>query len=204
MSSLHSRAQISQDKEREIMTKHTLIALMEDKPGVLNRVASLFRRRNFNIESLTVGHSEMPGISRMTIVVNADHAGGIEQVEKQLYKLVNITKVSNVSHEPTVIRELALIKVHATAPTRAEIMQLVDIFRANVVDVAAESLTIEITGLEDKVNSLVQLLRPFGIKEMVRTGRVAMVRGGNGQTAQSVGHSSFAMASGQKGRGTGG
>jgi len=186
------------------MTKHTLITLMEDKPGVLNRVASLFRRRNFNIESLTVGHSEMPGISRMTIVVNADHAGGIEQVEKQLYKLVNVTKVSDVSHEPTVIRELALIKVHAAAPTRAEIMQLVDIFRANVVDVAAESLTIEITGPEDKVNSLVQLLRPFGIKEMVRTGRVAMVRGGNGQTAQSVSHSSFVMASGQKGRGTGG
>jgi acetolactate synthase-1/3 small subunit len=208
MSALHSRAQISQDEEREIMTKHTLVALMEDKPGVLNRVASLFRRRNFNIESLTVGHSEMPGISRMTIVVNEDHAGGIEQVEKQLYKLVNITKVSDVSHEPTVIRELALIKVHATAPTRAEIMQLVDIFRANVVDVAAESLTIEITGPEDKVDSLVQLLRPFGIKEMVRTGRVAMVRGGNGQTSQSVSHSrshsSFEMASGQKGRGTGG
>ena len=165
------------------MTKHTLIALMEDKPGVLNRVASLFRRRNFNIASLTVGHSETPGISRMTIVVNAAQAG-IEQVEKQLYKLVNITKVSDVSHEPTVIRELALIKVHATAPTRAEIMQLVDIFRAKVVDVAAESLTIEITGPEDKVDSLVQLLRPFGIKELVRTGRVAMVRGSNGQTIQ--------------------
>ena len=170
-------------KDRKIMTTHTLIALMEDKPGVLNRVASLFRRRKFNIESLTVGHSETPGISRMTIVVDADHAG-IEQVEKQLYKLVNITKVSDVSHEPTVVRELALIKVHAAAPTRAEIMQLVDIFRASVVDVAAESLTIEITGLEDKVDSLVQLLRPFGIKEMVRTGRVAMVRGSNGQKTQ--------------------
>jgi acetolactate synthase-1/3 small subunit len=169
------------------MTKHTLIALMEDKPGVLNRVASLFRRRNFNIESLTVGHSETPGISRMTIVVNADHAGGIEQVEKQLYKLVNITKVSNVSYEPTVIRELALIRVHATAPTRAEIMQLVDIFRAKVVDVAAESLTIEITGPEDKVDSLVQLLHPFGIKEMVRTGRVAMVRGNNGHLHRNSG-----------------
>jgi acetolactate synthase-1/3 small subunit len=165
------------------MTKHTLIALMEDKPGVLNRVASLFRRRNFNIASLTVGHSETPGISRMTVVVDADGAG-IEQVEKQLYKLVNITKVSDVSHEPTVVRELALIKVHATAPTRAEIMQLVDIFRAKVVDVAAESLTIEITGPEDKVDSLLQLLRPFGIKELVRTGRVAMVRGSNGQATQ--------------------
>ncbi len=167
------------------MTKHTLIALMEDRPGVLNRVASLFRRRKFNIESLTVGHSETPGISRMTIVVDADHAG-IEQVEKQLYKLVNVTKVSDVSHEPTVIRELALIKVRATGPTRAEIMQLVDIFRAKVVDVAAESLTIEITGPEDKVDSLVQLLRPFGIKEMVRTGRVAMVRGSNGRMTESA------------------
>jgi len=168
------------------MTKYTLIALMEDKPGVLNRVASLFRRRNFNIESLTVGHSETPGISHMTIVVDADQAG-IEQVERQLYKLVNITKVSNVSYEPTVIRELALIRVHATAPTRAEIMQLVDIFRAKVVDVADESLTIEITGPEDKVDSLVQLLRPFGIKEMVRTGRVAMVRGNNGHLHRDSG-----------------
>ena len=167
------------------MTKHTLIALMEDKPGVLNRVASLFRRRSFNIESMTVGHSETPGISRMTIVVDADHAG-IEQVEKQLYKLVNITKVSDISHEPTVIRELALIKVHATTAARAEIMQLVDIFRAKVVDVAAESLTIEITGPEDKVDSLIQLLRPFGIKELVRTGRVAMVRGNNGKMPPSV------------------
>jgi len=168
------------------MMKHTLIALMEDTPGVLNRVASLFRRRNFNIESLTVGHSETPGISRMTIVVDADQAG-IEQVERQLYKLVNITNVSNVSYEPTVIRELALIRVHATAPTRAEIMQLVDIFRAKVVDVADESLTIEITGPEDKVDSLVQLLRPFGIKEMVRTGRVAMVRGNNGHLHRDSG-----------------
>ena len=189
--------------EEKDMEKHTLVALMEDKPGVLNRVASLFRRRNFNIASLTVGHSETPGISRMTIVVEADHAG-IEQVEKQLYKLVNVTKVSDVSHEPTVIRELALIKVHATAPTRAEIMQLVDIFRAKVIDVAADSLTIEITGPEDKVDSLVQLLRPFGIKEMVRTGRVAMVRGSNGQKAQSANNSSFAVASGQKERGAGG
>jgi acetolactate synthase-1/3 small subunit len=176
---------IERRKDGRIMTKHTLIALMEDKPGVLNRVASLFRRRSFNIESLTVGHSETPGISRVTIVVGATPTG-IEQVEKQLYKLVNVTKVSDVSHEPTVIRELALIKVHATAPTRAEIVQLVDIFRAKVVDVAAESLTIEITGPEDKVDSLVQLLRPFGIKELVRTGRVAMVRGSNGQMTQSV------------------
>lgn len=157
--------------------RHTLVALMEDKPGVLSRVASLFRRRNFNIESLTVGHSETPGISRMTIVVSGDHTV-VEQVSKQLYKLINVTKVVDVTQEPAVFRELALIKVHATSTTRGEIMQLVDIFRAKAVDVAGDSLTVEITGQEDKVESLVSLLRPFGIKEMVRTGRVAMVRGG--------------------------
>jgi acetolactate synthase-1/3 small subunit len=149
---------------------------MEDKPGVLNRVASLFRRRNFNIESLTVGHSETPGISRMTVVVDGAKTG-IQQVERQLAKLINITEVQDVTHESTVIRELALVKVNATASTRAEIVQLVDIFRAKIVDVAADSLMIEITGPENKIDSLVDLLRPFGIREMVRTGRVAMVRG---------------------------
>jgi acetolactate synthase-1/3 small subunit len=160
--------------------RHTLVALMEDKPGVLNRISSLFRRRNFNIESLTVGHSETPGISRMTIVSEGGD-GTIEQVEKQLYKLINVTKVINVTEEPTVIRELALIKVTASGATRSEITALADIFRAKVVDVSPDSLTIEITGTEDKVDSLTSLLRPFGIREMVRTGRVAMVRGNNGQ-----------------------
>jgi acetolactate synthase-1/3 small subunit len=153
---------------------------MEDKPGVLNRISSLFRRRNFNIESLTVGHSETPGISRMTIVSEGDDTI-IEQVEKQLYKLINVTKVTNVTDEPTVMRELALIKVTASGATRSEITSLVDIFRAKVVDVAPDSLMIEITGTEDKVDSLADLLRPFGIREMVRTGRVAMVRGNNGR-----------------------
>jgi acetolactate synthase-1/3 small subunit len=160
--------------------RHTLVALMEDKPGVLNRISSLFRRRNFNIESLTVGHSETPGISRMTIVSEGDSTI-IEQVEKQLYKLINVTKVTNVTDEPTVIRELALIKVTASGAARSEITGLVDIFRAKVVDVAPDSLMVEITGTEDKVDSLANLLRPFGIREMVRTGRVAMVRGNNGQ-----------------------
>jgi acetolactate synthase-1/3 small subunit len=161
--------------------RHTLVALMEDKPGVLSRVSSLFRRRNFNIESLTVGHSEAKGISRMTIVVNGDDTV-VEQVSKQLYKLIHVTKVVDVTEEPAIIRELALVKVHATANTRAEIMQLVDIFRAKVIDVAADSMTIEITGQEDKIDTLISLLRPFGLKEMARTGRVAMVRGnfGNG------------------------
>ncbi len=163
--------------------KHTLVALMEDKPGVLNRVASLFRRRNYNIESLTVGHSETPGISRMTIVVDAARAG-VEQVEKQLYKLINVTKVVNVTQEPTVIRELALIKVRADAASRTEIIQLVDVYRAKIVDVALDSLVIEITGPEDKVGSIIEMLSAFGIKEMVRTGRVAMVRGSNGSNGK--------------------
>jgi acetolactate synthase-1/3 small subunit len=159
--------------------KHTLVALMEDKPGVLNRVSSLFRRRNYNIESLSVGHSEVSGISRMTIVVNGDERV-VEQVVKQLEKLISVTTVYNVSNMPTVIRELALIKVKAAHGTRSEIVELANIFRARVVDVGATSLTIEVTGPEDRVNSLIDLLRPFGIEEMARTGRVAMARGGNG------------------------
>jgi acetolactate synthase I/III small subunit len=158
------------------MQQNTLVALMQDRPGVLNRISSLFRRRNYNIESLTVGHSEVPGISRMTIVVNGDERI-VDQVVKQLYKLVNITEVMNVSNRPIVSRELALIKVKATHATRSEIMELSNIFRAKIVDVSAKSLTIEITGAENKVDSLVGLLKPFGIEEMARTGRVAMVRG---------------------------
>ena len=160
--------------------KHTVIAWMEDKPGVLNRVAGLFRRRNFNIESLTVGHSEAPGISRMTFVVEGDDRQ-LRQVETQLDKLINITAVQNVTNEPTVIRELVLVKVNATSTNRAEILQLVDIYRAGIVDVAMDSLVIQITGPEDRVDSLISLLETFGIKEMVRTGRLAMVRG-NGHT----------------------
>ena len=160
--------------------RHTLVALMENKPGVLNRISSLFRRRNFNIESLTVGHSETPGISRMTIVTEGNSTI-VEQVKKQLYKLINVTKVTDVTDEPTVIRELALIKITASGATRPEITSLVDIFRAKVVDVAPDSLMVEITGTEDKVDSLLGLLHPFGIRELVRTGRVAMVRGNNGQ-----------------------
>ncbi|MCR4406201.1 MAG: acetolactate synthase small subunit [Anaerolineae bacterium] len=157
--------------------KHTLIALMEDKPGVLNRVSSLFYRRNYNIESLSVGHSEIPGISRMTIVLEGEDRI-VEQVVKQLSKLINVTHVLDVSDKPTVVRELALIKVKAASRTRSEIAELVRIFRARIVDVGATSLTIEITGPEDRVNSLVGLLRPFGIEEMARTGRVVMVRSG--------------------------
>jgi len=157
-------------------TKHTLVALVEDKPGVLNRIASLFRRRAFNIQSLAVGGSEHPGLSRMTIVSVGDSAQ-IEQVRKQLDKLINVIKVSDITEEDMVTRELALIKVKATASTRSEIMQIVDIFRANIVDVAPGSLTVEVTGDEDKVNSLLGLLHDFGVKEISRTGRIALTRG---------------------------
>ena len=162
--------------------KHTLLALMEDKPGVLSRIASLFRRRNFNIASLTVGASETPNISRMTIVVDVDsEVAAIEQVVKQLYKVINVTKVTDVTDDPIVTRELALIKVSATGSNRAEIVQLVDIYRANIVDVGLDSVIIEVTGTEDKIDSMVQLLRGYGIKEMMRTGRVAMVRSAGGK-----------------------
>lgn len=162
--------------------KHTLVALMEDKPGVLNRVSGLFRRRNYNIESLSVGHSEVPGISRMTIVVEGDDRI-VEQVVKQLEKLINVTAVANVSHQAVIIRELALIKVKAAPGTRMEIMELSNVFRARVVDVGAASLTVEITGPEDRVNSLIGLLQPYGIEELARSGRLAMVRGGNGNAS---------------------
>jgi acetolactate synthase-1/3 small subunit len=158
----------------------TLVALVEDKPGVLTRVASLFRRRNYNIESLTVGHTEKPGVSRKTIVVDSTRTN-VEKVAQNLYKLVNVIKVEDVTEQPTVLRDLALIKVQVDGGSRrSEIMQLVDTFRARVVDVALDSLMVEVTGTEDKVDGLVDVLRPYGIVEMVRTGRVAMARGKSG------------------------
>lgn len=161
--------------------RHTLVALVEDRPGVLNRIVGLFSRRAFNIESLTVGHTDLPNISRMTIVVDGtDH--DVEQVVKQLYKVIDVLKVSDVTHDRTVVRELALVKVTATRDTRSEIMQVVDIYRAKIVDVASNSLVVETTGPEEKIDSLIGLLRPFGIKELVRTGRVAMVRSAAGVT----------------------
>ena len=157
-------------------TKHILVALVADKPGVLNRVASLFRRRGFNIESIAVGHTEQEGISRMTIVVNGDSAT-VEQVRKQLDKVIDVIKLSDITEESIVDRELALIKVKTTPATRSEVIQIVDIFRANIVDVAAESLIVEVTGDEDKIMSLFNLLQNFGVKEMARTGHLSMTRG---------------------------
>jgi len=176
---------MSREERQEVQMKHTLVALMEDKPGVLNRVSALFRRRNYNIESLSVGHSEVPGISRMTIVVDGDDRV-VDQVVKQLEKLINVTAVVNVGQQPAVMRELALIKVKAAPGSRAEIMELTNVFRARVVDVGAASLTVEITGPEDRVNSLIGLLKPYGIEELARSGRLAMVRGGNGSGSVSI------------------
>jgi len=156
--------------------EHTLVVLVEDKPGVLNRVASLFRRRAFNIESLAVGHTEQPGISRMTIVIDGEQTN-VERVTANLYKLVNVIQVADLAGMPAVSRDLALIKVNVNATNRSEVMQLVEVFRSRIVDVANDSLIIEITGDEDKINSFVDVLLPFGILEMVRTGVVAMGRG---------------------------
>lgn len=155
---------------------HTIVALVQNRPGVLNKIASKWRQRSFNIESLTVGHSEVPGLSRMTFTVDGA-AHDIEQVTKQLYKVIEVVKITDVTEEQTVARELALIKVATTKENRSAIIEIVDVFRAKIVDVAPESLVIEATGMEDKIDALVGMLTPFGLKELVRTGRVAMTRG---------------------------
>lgn len=159
--------------------KHILILLVADKPGVLNRVASLLRRRNFNIDSIAVGHSNQPNISRMTIVVQGDNER-VEQVRKQLDKLIEVVKIVDITSDNPVCRELALIKVKASPSTRSEIIQIVDIFRANIVDVSVDSLMVEVTGDEDKVESLLSLLSGFGVREVARTGLIALTRGGAG------------------------
>jgi len=161
------------------VAKHILVALVEDKPGVLNRVSSLLRRRNFNIESIAVGHTEQPDLSRMILIVEGDEAK-VEQVRKQLDKVIEIVRIVDITNMQPVTRELAMIKVKATPSTRSEIIQIVDIFRANIVDVGTDSLMIEVTGDEEKVNSLLDLLRGFGIREIARTGHIALCRGGTG------------------------
>ncbi len=158
--------------------KHTITALVEDKPGVLNRVASMFRRRGFNISSLAVGNSEIPNLSRMTFVVEGD-SRTVEQVTKHLHKLIDVIKVSDISEDNAVARELALMRVRTNLQTRSEVMQIVDLFRANVIDVAPDSVIIEVVGDEDKVDALQNLLASFGIVEVMRTGIVAMTRGMN-------------------------
>ncbi|MEM2726719.1 MAG: acetolactate synthase small subunit [Archaeoglobaceae archaeon] len=156
--------------------RFTIAVLVENKPGVLARVASLFRRRGFNIESLTVGTTEREDLSRMTIVVNGDEKV-LEQVTKQLNKLIEVIKVSDVSKD-SVERELCLIRVNSPPEKRGEIIELTNIFRGRIVDVARDSFIVEITGDEDKINAFIDLMRAYGIKEVARTGKVAMVRGG--------------------------
>ena len=153
-----------------------ITALVEDKPGVLNRVSSMFRRRGFNIYSLAVGRSELPELSRMTFVVDGNDAI-VEQVTKHLNKLIDVIKVSDISDEKVVNRELALIRVNASTSNRSEIIQIVDIFRAKIIDVGSDSLIIEVTGDESKIDSLQKLLSNFGITEIMRTGTIAMTRG---------------------------
>jgi acetolactate synthase-1/3 small subunit len=157
--------------------KQTLIALVEDKPGVLNRVASLFRRRNFNIESLAVGHCELPGVSRMTIVTDEEELLRRSVIKANLGKLINVIDVQDVTDTPCVIRETALIKVDADAVTRGQVMNVVEMYRGRIVDVGTSSLIVEVTGEPDKIESAIDVLRPFNITEIMRTGKIAMARG---------------------------
>jgi acetolactate synthase I/III small subunit len=164
---------------------NTYVVYVENKPGVLTRVASLFRRRAFNIDSLTVGRTEKPEVSRMTITVDADRDQA-RRIEANLYKLVNVLLVENITNQPSIVRDLAMIKVAATHEARSHVLELASVFRARVVDVAPESLTIEITGAEDKIDGLLEVLRPYGVLEMVRTGIVAMRRGKGAAAAVST------------------
>jgi acetolactate synthase-1/3 small subunit len=156
--------------------KHTIAVIVENKSGVLTRIAGLFSRRAFNIDSLSVGATDNPDYSRMTLTVKGGEEV-LEQVIKQLSKLINVIRVSELDPAESVERELAIIKVNADRESRSEIMQVVDIFRAKIIDISARSVIIEITGDEEKINAIVQLLRQYGIKEMARTGKVSMVRG---------------------------
>jgi acetolactate synthase I/III small subunit len=167
------------------LTRHTLSVLVEDKPGVLARVAALFSRRGFNIESLAVGPTEVPEVSRMTIVVNVDQLP-LEQVTKQLNKLVNIIKIVELEPGSAVQRELLLVKVRADLETRSHVLETVQLFRAKVVDVAPDAVTVEATGSADKLEALLRVLEPFGIKELVQSGMVAIGRGARSISDRSL------------------
>ena len=156
--------------------RHTIVVLVNDRPGVLNRVASLTRARNFNIESLAVGHTERPGISRMTITLRGD-TFAVEQMAKQLYRLIDVLKVQDLPAEGVVEHELALIKVKATNHTRADVLKVVELYKGRILDIGTDTVIVEHSGTEQEIDSLVALLGGFGIREMVRTGSVAMARG---------------------------
>lgn len=165
---------MSMDEIRKIKP-HTIIALVEDRPGVLNRIASKWRQRSFNIESLSVGHSEKPGLSRMTFVVDSD--ANAEQVVKQLDKLIDVVDIRDISHEDIVAREMAIVKIRAGKDQRSAIIDIAEVFKAEVLDVSPDSIIIEATGESVKIDSLVNLLKDYEIIELVRTGKVAMLRG---------------------------
>ena len=167
------------------MSRHTLSVLVENKPAVLVRIAGLFSRRGFNIDSLAVGPTEHQEISRMTIVVNCDEHP-LEQVTKQLNKLVNVLKIVELEHEQAVQRELLLIKVRADTESRSKVLETVQLFRAKVVDVALDAVTVEATGNRDKLDALIRVLEPFGIKELVQSGMVAVGRGGRSITDRAL------------------
>ena len=167
-------------------TQHTIVALVENKPGVLNRIVSKWRQRGFNIESLAVGHSEIPGLSRMTFVLGGP-ASDVEQVTKQLFKVVDIVKISDLSEDEIVTRELALVKVNANDQNRGAIIEIVDIFHGEIVDASPDTMVVEITGTEDKVDAAFEMLKPYGIREMARTGRVAVTRGRSTMTLDAAG-----------------
>jgi len=160
--------------------QHILVALVQNKSGVLNRVASLFRKRRFNIDSLNVGKTERDDISRMTIVVDG-RSTDVQQVIKQLYKIVEVLKVSDVTNDETLVRETILIKVHAVTSSRTEVLQFADVFRAKAIDISADTIVFELTSRPKKVEAFLEIMRPFGIKEMVRTGVTVMNRGRSGE-----------------------
>ncbi|NLY88658.1 MAG: acetolactate synthase small subunit [Firmicutes bacterium] len=161
--------------------KHTLAILVMNNPGVMARIAGLYSRRGYNISSIAVGETEDSRISRITLVVEAEDEKELEQIAKQLYKLIDVIKLSDITKDDAVERELALIKVHCNSTNRSEILQIVDIFRAKIVDVSQEGVIIEATGDTDKIQAILDLLRPFGLKEIARTGKVALVRSAAGR-----------------------
>lgn len=167
------------------MSTHVLSLLVEDKPGLLTRVAGLFARRGFNIESLAVGHSEIDGLSRITVVVDVEDLP-LEQVTKQLNKLINVIKIVELDPATSVQRELLLVKVRADATVRSQVLETVHLFRAKVVDVSPEALTVEATGTADKINALLRMLEPYGVRELVQSGMVAVGRGAKSITATST------------------
>ncbi|MCT2021967.1 acetolactate synthase small subunit [Kocuria marina] len=169
------------------MSRHTLSVLVEDKPGVLTRVAGLFARRAFNIHSLAVGPTELSGVSRITVVVDAE-GELLEQVTKQLNKLINVIKIVELSPESSVQRDHILVKVRADATTRLQVTQAADLFRATIVDVSTESVVIESTGSRDKIHALMDVLEPFGIREIVRAGTVALGRGPKSMSDRALRH----------------